>query len=70
MQPDITAGILAGLKNISPNIKGSAEGNTLKLHIPKEDIIAQIFKGANPAIANAMKVNLTEKGIDIEIRIF
>lgn len=67
---DATQGILGGLKGLSPNVTGFAEGNVIKIKIPKDDIIANIFKGTDPKIASSMKVELTPEGFEIEVKLF
>jgi len=67
---DMAQGILGGLKGLSPNVTGLAEGNVIKIKIPKQDIIDNIFKGTDPKIRSSMKVELTTEGLEIEVRLF
>jgi len=67
---DMAQGILGGLRGLSPNVTGFAEGNVVKIKIPKQDIIDSLFRGTDPKIRNAMKVELTGEGLEIEIRLF
>jgi len=70
MGGDVTQGILAGLKQISPNITGQTVGNNIEMFIPKDDVIGAIFKGADERTRNSMKVEFTSEGIKMTVKLF
>lgn len=67
---DMTKGILDGLKGMSPNITGKTVGNNIELFIPKADVIAAIFRGADERTKNSMSVEFTPDGIKMSVRLF
>lgn len=70
MGGDLTQGILAGLKNISPNITGKTVGNNIEMFIPKDDVIAAIFKGTDERTRSSMTVEFTSEGIKMTVKLF
>jgi len=67
---DMSQGILAGLKGLSPNITGKTVGNNIEMFIPKDDVIAAIFRGADERTRNSMKVDFTPDGIKMTVKLF
>ena len=70
MDGDLTQGLLAGLKGVSPNITGKTVGNNVELFIPKEDVIGAVLKGADERTKNSMKVEFTSDGIKMTVKLF
>lgn len=66
----MTQGILAGLKGMSPNITGKTVGNNIELFIPKDDVVAAIFRGADERTKSSMTVEFTSEGIKLTVRLF
>ena len=67
---DMTQGLLAGLKGMSPNITGQTVGNNIEMFIPKDDVIAAIFRGADERTKNSMTVDFTPEGIKMTVKLF
>lgn len=66
-------GLLSNLKNELMQKFGNVDlipnGNELKIVIPKEDLIKQIKSNLNESYRNFIDVNITDKGIEINIKL-
>jgi len=62
-------GILAGLKQFSPNMSVTNQQNEIEILIPKEDIVNAIKQGMPENTRQFIDVEYTDKGVVMKIRL-
>ena len=62
-------GILAGLKQFSPNMSVTNQQNEIEILIPKEDIVNAIKQGIPENTRQFIDVEYTDKGVVMKIRL-
>jgi len=62
-------GILAGLKQFSPNMSVTNQQNEIEILIPKEDIVNAIKQGMPENTKQFVDVEYTDKGVVMKIRL-
>ena len=62
-------GILAGIKNLSPNSTVRSNQNEIEINIPKEDIVNYIKNATPDNIRPYINVEYTETGIKVRVRL-
>jgi len=66
---NLTGGIFAGLKQLSPNLSITTGTNEIDILIPKEDILEQLRKSIPDNIRNNITVEYTDKGVLMKVRL-
>jgi len=63
------AGILAGLKQLSPNMDVVTQQNEIEIVIPREDIINAVKQGMPENMRQFVSVEYTERGVVMKIKL-
>jgi len=62
-------GVLAGLKQFSPNMSVVNQQNEVEILIPKEDIVNAIKQGMPENTRQFVDIEYTEKGVVMKIKL-
>jgi len=62
-------GILAGLKQFSPNMSVTNQQNEIEILIPKEDIVDAIKQGMPENTRQFVDVEYTDRGVVMKIKL-
>lgn len=62
-------GILAGLKQFSPNMSVTNQQNEIEILIPREDIVNAIKQGMPENTRQFIDVEYTDRGVVMKIRL-
>jgi len=62
-------GVLAGLKQFSPNMSVTNQQNEIEILIPKEDIVNAIKQGMPENTRQFIDIEYTDRGVVMKIRL-